>query len=153
MGEQRRGTAIAMTDDERDEFLQNQPVCRVATLGSTGPHLSALWYVWDGKALWLNSLVRSQRWTDIDRDARLAVIVDDGGADFMSLRGVELRGRATIVGEVPRRGDDVDELTEPERLFAEKYASGRGFSYDGRHAWCKLEPTKIVSWDFSKMRR
>ncbi len=51
MGEQRRGTAIAMSDDERDEFLQNQPVCRVATVGSGGPHLSALWYVWDGKAL------------------------------------------------------------------------------------------------------
>ncbi|MEE2056921.1 hypothetical protein [Rhodococcus artemisiae] len=77
----------------------------------------------------------------------------DGGSDFMSLRGVELRGRAVLVGEVPRRGDDVDELTEPERIFAAKYAGGRGFSYDGRHAWCKLEPTKIVSWDFSKMRK
>lgn len=57
------------------------------------------------------------------------------------------------VGEIPRRGDEVDELAEPERLFADKYAGGRDFSYDGRHAWLKLEPAKIVSWDFSKMRK
>src|SRR5260221_14787786 len=90
----RRGTGIAMTEDERDVFLRTQPVCRVATLGPGGhPHASALWFVWDGNALWLNSLTRSQRWTDVERDPRLSVVVDDGGADFLKLRGVELTGR------------------------------------------------------------
>lgn len=60
---------------------------------------------WDGSTLWLNSLVRSQRWTDLDRDRRLSLIVDDGGTDFMALRGVELRGSAEVVGEAPRKGD------------------------------------------------
>jgi hypothetical protein len=151
---QRRGTAIAMTTDERNAFLRSQPVCRVATVGSTGvPHVSALWFVWDGTALWLNSLVRSQRWADLGRDPTMAVIVDDGGADFLRLRGVELRGNALVVGEVPRTGEPLDELIEPERLFAGKYAGGRDFSYDGRHAWLRLVPEKIVSWDFSKLRR
>lgn len=102
---QRRGTAIAMTEPERDAFLRSQPVCRVATVGAGGhPHASALWFVWDGTALWLNSLVRSQRWTDLDRDPRIGVIVDDGGSDFTRLRGVELRGRVEVVGETPGRG-------------------------------------------------
>jgi len=56
-------------------------------------------------------------------------------------------------GEVPRTGEPLDELIEPERLFAGKYAGGRDFSYDGRHAWLRLVPEKIVSWDFSKLRR
>ena len=48
---QRKGAAIAMTDGERDAFLRTQPVCRVATLGPGGhPHVSALWFVWDGMA-------------------------------------------------------------------------------------------------------
>src|SRR5438270_3210723 len=69
MTAQRKGTAIAMTEDERDTFLRTQPVCRVATVGANGrPHASALWFVWDGTALWLNSLTRSQRWADIARD-------------------------------------------------------------------------------------
>jgi len=53
---------------------------------------------------------------------------------------------------VPRTGEPVGALTEPEQLFADKYAGGR-FSYDGRHGWLRLLPDKIVSWDFSKMRR
>lgn len=102
---QRRGAAIAMTDDERDDFMHSQPVCRVATVGyDENPHVSALWFVWDGAALWLNSLTRSQRWTDVDRNPKLAVIIDDGGYDFLSLRGVELRGNVQVVGEVPRQG-------------------------------------------------
>ena len=35
---------------------------------SSGPHLTALWFIWDGSVLWLNSIVKSQRWTDIVRD-------------------------------------------------------------------------------------
>jgi len=39
--------------------------------------------------------------------------------------------------------------SEPERLFGEKYGNGK-FHIDGRHAWVKLVPEKIVSWDFRK---
>ncbi|OLT31422.1 pyridoxamine 5-phosphate oxidase [Actinomadura sp. CNU-125] len=153
MEEQRRGRAIAMTADERDGFLRTQPVCRVATVGPDGrPHTSALWFVWDGSALWLNSLTRSRRWTDQERDPRISVIVDDGGTDFMRLRGVELLGSVEIVGEVPRKGEPSDVLSVPERLFADKYAGGGEFRHDGRHGWLRLLPEKVVSWDFAKLR-
>ena len=153
MQEQRRGRAIAMTSDERDGFLRTQPVCRVATVGPDGrPHTSALWFVWDGSALWLNSLTRSRRWADQERDPRVSVIVDDGGTDFMRLRGVELLGAVEIVGEVPRRGEPSDVLAVPERLFADKYAGGGEFRHDGRHGWLRLIPEKVVSWDFAKLR-
>jgi hypothetical protein len=151
---QRKGTAIAMTEDERDTFLRTQPVCRVATVGANGrPHASALWFAWDGTALWLNSLTRSQRWADVDRDPRLSVIIDDGGTDFMALRGIELQGSAQIIGEVPRKGEPLDELAVPERLFADKYMGGGEFRYDGRHAWLRVVADKTVSWDFAKLRR
>ena len=152
--QQRRGRAIAMTDEERDAFLRTQAVCRVASIGPGGaPHASALWFVWDGAALWLNSLVRSQRWTDLSRDPRLSVVVDDGGADFLRLRGVELTGRALVVGETPRAGKPVEQLREPERLFADKYTGAGDFRYDGRHGWLRLLPDKIASWDFAKIAR
>ncbi|MFE2701188.1 pyridoxamine 5'-phosphate oxidase family protein [Streptomyces mirabilis] len=154
MSGQRRGTAIAMTDPERDTFLRTQPLCRVATVGRDGdPHVSALWFVWDGSTLWLNSLVRSQRWTDLDRDPRLSVIVDDGGTDFTALRGVELRGSVEVVGEAPRKGDPLGELVRPEQLFADKYMGGGAFRYDGKHGWLRLTAEKVVSWDFAKLRR
>ncbi len=102
------------------------------------------------RALWLTSIVASQRWTDLQRDSRVSVIVD-AGTDFMELRGVEMRGVAETVGEVPRTGAPVPELETPERLFADKYAGGH-MHHDGRHAWLRVTPRKIVSWDFRKIR-
>jgi PPOX class probable F420-dependent enzyme len=149
MKEQRRGKAIAMTADERDQFLVEQRTCRVGTIrGDGAPHVTPLWFAWDGTSLWLTSLVKSQRWTDLLRDGRVSVVVD-AGEDFTELRGVELQGRAVPVGEAPRTGEPLAELDEPERLFADKYAGGR-VHHDGRHAWLRITPEKIQSWDFRK---
>jgi PPOX class probable F420-dependent enzyme len=151
MREQRRSRRIAMAREELDTFLREERTCRVATVGPDGaPNVAPLWFVWDGSALWLNSLVRSQRWTNLQRDARVAVAVD-AGVEFAELRGVELAGKAEVVGDVPRGSDADPELTTPEKLFADKYSNGT-FVADGRHAWLRIRPEKITSWDFRKTR-
>ena len=147
--DQRRGRKIAMTPEERDQFLARERTCRVATAGGGAPHVTPLWFAWDGTSLWLTSLVNSQRWTDLQRDPRVSAVVDAGDG-YMELRGVELRGRAVPVGEAPRTGETVAELEVPERIFADKYAGGR-VHHDGRHAWLRITPDKIVSWDFRKL--
>jgi hypothetical protein len=148
--EQRRGRKIAMQPAELDAFLAAERTCRVATSSSDGPHLTPLWFVWDGSALWLNSIVKSQRWADIARDPRVAVLFD-GGHDFNELHGAEMRGTIEAVGDAPRTGGPDPDLEEPERLFARKYAGSDEMQHDGRHAWLKLTPEKITSWDFRKM--
>jgi len=150
-GGQRRGRSIAMSVAERDAFLAEQRVCRIATTDSSGPHVSPLWFVWDGRALWLYSVVRSRRWADIEKDARVAVVVD-AGEDYRELRGVELLGAAEPVGEVPRAGEPDDGLARVEQLFARKYRGADTIDYDLRHAWLRVVPTKVVSWDFRKLR-
>jgi hypothetical protein len=149
MVEQRRGRRIAMSPAEVDAFLAEERTCRVATVGPNGPHATPLWYAWHGGALWLTSVVRSQRWTDLQRDPRVAVVVD-AGTSYDELRGVELRGRVEVVGEVPRTGEPVPELEGPEQLMADRYLGGT-FVHDGRHAWLRLVPDKITSWDFRKL--
>jgi len=140
-----------MTPAELDAFLTEQRTCRVATVSADGrPHLSALWFAWDGTALWLYSLTRSRRWAELRRDARLAVIVDDGH-DYGELRGAELSGEAVFVGEAPRSGAPCPELDAPERMFAAKYFGLDAMPHDGRHAWLRLTPDTISSWDFRKL--
>lgn len=142
-----------MNEAKRDEMLRTQRTCRLATVSASGqPHVTALWFVWDGRSIWLNSLSRSQRWTDVQRDACVSILVD-GGEEFLELYGIELIGPAITVGEVPRTGEPVAELTEPERLFARKYTNSDEFRYDGRHAWLRVDPDKIVSWDFTNIPR
>ncbi|WP_411138560.1 pyridoxamine 5'-phosphate oxidase family protein [Streptomyces sp. C10] len=148
---QRRGRRIMMTQNELDVFLAAQRTCRVATVGGDGaPHVGALWFVWDGTALWLYSITRSRRWTQLRTDPRIAVVVDDGH-EYGELRGAELAGRAECVGEAPRTGEPCPELGAPERLFAEKYFGMSEMPHDGRHAWLRLTPESVVSWDFRKI--
>lgn len=150
-GTQRRGRKIMMTADERDAFLAEQHTCRVATVSADGaPHASTLWFLWDGSALWLYSITRSKRWADLRRDPRIAVVVD-AGEDYGDLRGVELSGTVEFVGEAPRTGEPCPELDGPERLFAAKNFSLDAMPHDGRHAWARLVPDTIVSWDFRKL--
>jgi hypothetical protein len=150
---QRRGRAIAMTAAEIDEFLSAERTCRVATASKDGrPHVAPLWFAWDGNSLWLNSVVRSQRWTDLERDPRIAVVID-AGVEFDELRGVELSGAVAPVGDVPRTAAPDPALAACERLFARKYTSRDEYAPDGRHAWLRLTPDKLVSWDFRKIGR
>ena len=151
--QQRRGRVIAMTAEELTSFLGEQRTCRFATTGPDGPHVAPVWFVWDGQALWVYSLTRSQRWANVSRDPRVAVVVDDGH-HYHELHGVEIEGEATVVGPVPRTGDEdprPPELAEPERLMAAKYFGQPEMTHDGRHAWLRITPLKIVSWDFRKL--
>jgi hypothetical protein len=147
--QQRRGRKIAMSDAEVAEFLATERICRVATVGADGPHATPLWFGWDGTHVWLYSIVRSQRWADLERDPRIGLVVD-AGVDYFELRGVEITGRVEFVGEAPYTGGD-PQFAELERQFARKYMGGDEMFHDGRHGWVRVVPRKIASWDFRKL--
>ncbi|NGO75441.1 pyridoxamine 5'-phosphate oxidase family protein [Streptomyces sp. YC504] len=148
---QRRGRRIMMTREELDAFLAEQRTCRVATVSADGaPHASTLWFAWDGGSLWLYSITRSKRWADLRADRRIAVVVD-AGEDYGELRGVELAGSVEFVGEEPRVGEPCPELDEIEKQFARKNFGMDQMPHDGRHAWVRLTPDTIASWDFRKL--
>jgi hypothetical protein len=93
-----------------------------------------LWFAWDGTSLWLYSITRSRRWADQRHDPRVAVVVDDG-EEYGELRGVELSGSVDF----------------PEPLFAAKNFGLDAIVHDGRHAWLRLNPETVTSWDFRKI--
>jgi hypothetical protein len=57
---------------------------------------------------------------------------------------------AEIVGEVPRIGKPDARLEEPERFYARKYDGTDVMHHTGNHAWLRLIPDEITSWDFRK---
>ena len=147
---QKRSVAISMTPEERDAYLIDERVCRVASVGADGnPHVTPLWFIWDGTHFWLNSIVKSQRWVDLQRHPNIAIVVD-GGREFFELHGVEIEGSVAVIGEVPREVTLNPELAPIELAFARKYANSESFHVDGRHGWLRVTPTKITSWDFRK---
>jgi hypothetical protein len=108
-----------------------------------------LWFAWNGASLWLASVVRSQRWTDLQRENGVSVVVD-AGHEFTDLRGVEVRGGRRTGGRGAEDRKGPAGARDPGTLYADKYRSGRIY-HDGRHAWLRITPEKVVSWDFCKM--
>lgn len=78
------------------------------------------------------------------------MVVDDG-LEYGELRGVELSGSVEFVGEAPRTGEPHQALEAPERLFAAKNFGLDTMVHDGRHAWLRLTPDAVTSWDFRKI--
>ena len=150
---QKKALHIALTDRERDDLLRTEWTCRIGTVGPRGtPHVSPVWFVWDGESIWISSLIHSRRWSDIAANRTVSVCVDTG-RDYYELRGVEFVGQAEFVGEKPRRGDPNPEIEKIEEAEWQKYGCGGRGNYDGRHAWIRVRPARQFTWDFSKITR
>lgn len=90
---------IVMSGEEVSQFLQEQRVATLATVGLDGqPHLVAMWYaVLDG-VVWFETKAKSQKAVNLRRDGRVTVMVETGQT-YDALRGVALEGRAVIVDD------------------------------------------------------
>jgi PPOX class probable F420-dependent enzyme len=62
---------------EIDAFLDEPHTMVVATLRRDGrPHLTTVWYRWDGEAFWISTNRNRQKYRNIRRDPRVTVLVD-----------------------------------------------------------------------------
>src|SRR5947199_8751487 len=95
-----RREQIRMTDDELRDFLDEQRIVSVATLGPKGrPHLVPLWYVPadDGELIgW--TYAKSQKARNLERDPRATLQVEEG-VQYDELRGVMLECEVAIERE------------------------------------------------------
>ncbi len=150
---------ISMTDTELQDFLASgAKVLQVATLGKDGgPHLAPMWFVMDDGKIVFRSFTKSQKIVNLNRDPRLSVLVETGDT-YAELRGVMIRGRATLVTDpayvldiygrlaarYPMVGDEPVEL-DPVAL---EQAFGR---FAEKNTAVIVEPEKVSSWDHTKL--
>ncbi len=144
---------VRMTPDEVGAFLDQAKKVQVATINPDGsPHLTTLFYVMlEGRiAFW--TYARSQKIKNLERDARITCLVEDGD-DYFELRGVSITGRAELV-------TDQDQIREVGSKVAARMVDGADLGDLGRdmveRQVCKryavlVEPDKIASWDHRKM--
>jgi PPOX class probable F420-dependent enzyme len=142
---------VAMTEDEIATFLEQQRTATFATIGPGGaPHLVAMWYaVLDG-GLWFETKTKAQKTTNLRRDDRLTVLVEDGRT-YDTLRGVSLEGRGVVVDDAEalwRVGVSVWErytgpYSEQMRPFVEMMLHKR--------VAVRLDVERVRSWDHRKL--
>lgn len=149
---------ITMTEVEIDDFLAAGTTLQVATNGPKGtPHLAPMWYVVENGKVAFRSFSKSQKIVNLRRDPRLTVLVERGLA-YGELQGVMIAGTATLIDDpsrvlalygkmaakYPLVGDRPIEM-DNETLEA---TLGR---YAAKNTGVIVEPTKIVSWDHTKL--
>lgn len=81
------------------KILQSKQLAYLATLGNNGePQNSPMWFLWDGEYLKFTHTTKRQKFQNIKRDPRVAVVIND--PDNMYLH-VEFRGIVDHIEEDP----------------------------------------------------
>jgi PPOX class probable F420-dependent enzyme len=152
-----RRDQIRMSDDELRDFLDEQKVMTVATIGPNGrPHLMPLWYVpQPGGELIGWTFAKSQKAKNLGRDPH-ATLQIEAGVEYQELRGVMFECDVDIES-------DTAAVTDYGIKIFERYASGDG---DGelppevremvekqapKRIGMRFRPTRTVSWDHRKL--
>ncbi len=147
-----RRASIALTESEKDQFLQDGWTLQVASIGPAGyPHLVAMWYVViDGK-IHFTTFAKSQKVLNLRRDPKLTAMLESGKA-YSELKGLVVEGEAEIIEDTPftakvmalvgQKYNGIPVATEtPEAAL--KVASKR--------VVIRINPVDIYSWDHSKL--
>ena len=143
-----RRDQIRMSDDEVRAFLAEQMVMTVGTIGPKGrPHLMALWYVPDGLGMTGWTYAKSQKAKNLERDPRATIQVETG-VQYHELRGVMMECDVELDRDARPYGLALFEryagtLDESVTAMVEQQAPKR--------VGLRFTPTRIVSWDHSKL--
>jgi nitroimidazol reductase NimA-like FMN-containing flavoprotein (pyridoxamine 5'-phosphate oxidase superfamily) len=90
---------IAMTSAEIDEFLSGRWIARLATVGRNGyPHISPLWYYWDGECVYLELTENRQSCKNLRRDPRCSIVIDMDDRPLMGMRS-NMAKAVLIIGD------------------------------------------------------
>ncbi|MFE5569631.1 MULTISPECIES: pyridoxamine 5'-phosphate oxidase family protein [Amycolatopsis] len=151
-----RRDQIRMSPDELAAYLDEQKVINVATIGPNGrPHLAPLWYYphESGVATWTYGT--SQKAKNLERDPRATVLIEDGES-YEKLRGVSLEADVEVI-------TDTAVVTQMGISLMQRYAGAKPgdpvpdelSGFIGKQAPKRIglifRPTKIVSWDHTKL--
>ena len=133
----------SMTPDETRAFLlEGTRTAALATNRVDGrPHVAPIWFTLDGDDVLFNTGESSVKGSNLRRDGRVALMVDDAAPPFSF---VSLEGEATL-------SDDLDEMLHWATRIAARYmGEDQAEAYGKRNAvpgelLVRVTPTKIVA--------
>jgi PPOX class probable F420-dependent enzyme len=152
---------VSMSPEEMIAFLDRPHSAALSTIGPDGfPHIAGMWFAHVAGSrpeLHMWAYAKSQKVRNLERDPRCAFMAEEG-AGYANLRGVLVRGAASLVEEV----DDVYEIGV--RLYERYTLPATGIDVnDGPEIEIRRQASKrkgivlglerVASWDHSKLMR
>lgn len=152
-----RRDQIRMTDSELSTYLAKSQTIIISSINKDGtPHPMPMWFgVEPDGSIVMTTFTKSQKIVNIERDPRVSLLVESGGAVYSSLKGVVLYGKAELIRDTERVVDiltrvSTKTLDNPD----DKTRDGIRNAVRGtapKRTGIRVRPEKIVSWDHSKL--
>jgi PPOX class probable F420-dependent enzyme len=152
-----RRDQIRMTEDELAAYLKKSQTMIICSINKDGtPHPMPMWYgVEPDGSIVMTTFTKSQKIRNIERDPRVSLLVESGGAVYGNLKGVVLYGRAELIRDTERVVDiltrvSTKTLDDPDDKTREGVRNAvRGTA--PKRTGIRIRPERIVSWDHSKL--
>ena len=145
-----------MTTSEIAAFLDEPFTGVLSTLARDGgPHAAGMWFAAAGDTVGMWTYAKSQKAMNLRRDRRCSLLVEDGVA-YDELRGVLIRGEATLI-------EDLDAIVAIGSALYDRYTKPRtGMAIeDGpiveierqarKRVGISLSLERLASWDHGKL--
>ena len=146
---------IKMSEKELSSFLQKQISLQIGTINKDGsPHLTTMWYLYDGENFIFHTYTKSQKIINLKRDSRITLLTE-AGSQYSDLQGIIIYGNAEIIsGE-----NSLEEVIRYMEMVGEKYIKDEeGAQYiEGmklqapKRSVVIVKPSKFISWDHTKL--
>ena len=82
---------------KRDEFLKDQKILRLATVGKNKtPHIAPVWYRYSGKKFYIGTNTKTKKVQNIKKNQRVSCCVDVG-VNAPNIYGVLVQGNANLI--------------------------------------------------------
>lgn len=146
--------AMAMSKEEIHAFLSAPRLARMATIQGGRPHIVPVWYFYDGENILVTTPKGTKKIRNLQENPNVAIIVDvvegkPGDISFYTdAKCVIIEGKA-----------ELKEDNDFARKVYERYAGREAlnnpmvqFTMNMPRYTLVIKPTKIISWDFTKMR-
>ncbi|MGB6671118.1 MAG: pyridoxamine 5'-phosphate oxidase family protein [Candidatus Nitrosopolaris sp.] len=148
-------SAASMSEKEIQEFLSIPRLARMATIQNGKPHLIPVWYFYDGTNIIVSTPKGTKKTKNLQSNPNVSIIIDivDGRVEDLSYA---TKVKAVIIEGVAKLQDDVD--SSFARKTYERYVGKNAlnnpqvqFSVSLPRYIVVINPTKIMSWDFTKI--
>lgn len=150
-------SSLNLSTDEINDLMRAESRLRIATIGPRGEiNLTPMTFGWAGGNVYIFG--RGQKIADLRRSTTATILVDIG-REWRALKGIMMRGHATVLETSEDEIADMC-LEEAQMNLGEKHnltkdgavvpyapsASGRS------RRWIAFTPTSVVSWNNERLK-
>lgn len=133
------------------EHLLAQPL--LAHVGTANPknlqpHITLVWYRWDGEAIWISGFRSTRKFREILANSKIAILIEPLDTKGQPIQAVLFEGEAEVIAE-PR-----DFVAEQARQIYLRYLGEEGVLAPDPQSWMhdpenlvvKLHPSRVYIW-------